>query len=109
MNTYLPYEEDLSQYKARKKKRRIEAWDAKGGFTIWDSTAPSDYKAKAITDVSLAQALGVEVGPEITSCRDKKRTARCSPQSDGAEWITKRNKTTNSKQVTGKTQTWANT
>lgn len=54
MNRRLQYEDDLSQYKARKKKQRLEAWDAKGGFTLWDTNAPPDYKAKAITDVSLA-------------------------------------------------------
>lgn len=52
------------------KRRRIkwERWEDKGGFNmLWSHQGKTQLKPKSITDITMADDLGVEVGPEITS------------------------------------------
>lgn len=86
--------------KITKKKKKYEAWDTNGGFSLRCRTKKDLTIAKTITDVSMARALGVEPSKEITS-RVKKRPATVSPLDTTGEWSLKRSKSCSPTQVTG--------
>ena len=77
------------QARITKKKRRLEEWDAKGGFTLWRKGS-SLFSAKAITDLSMAKLVGVEVDDGVMSKLHKKRSVTTGPPSPTATWSLKR-------------------
>ncbi|KMT12052.1 hypothetical protein BVRB_5g100110 [Beta vulgaris subsp. vulgaris] len=82
------------KFKAFKRKKRYEEWDAKGGFNIRVNVGKVRHIAKAITDLSMARTLGVEPGVSVTSTICKKRAATTSPLDPSGDWNLKRNKST---------------
>lgn len=64
---------DAAQIRSKKRKKRYEEWDAKGGFNIRTGSSASSVQAKALTDVSMAMDIGVEVSV-LNGVNDKKKT-----------------------------------
>lgn len=83
---------DGAEIRCFKRKKRYEEWDAKGGFNITRGEGTGRPAAKAITDLSMAQVLGVEPDASITSRLLKKRPATTSPMEPTGDWNLKRNK-----------------
>lgn len=81
---------DSSSPRKRGKWQRIEQWEAKGGFNIASPFASAGFRAKALTDLSMAQTMGVEPGEEIMSHISKKRSAATSALLPAGKWIFKR-------------------
>lgn len=55
------------QIKQKKRKKKYEEWDAKGGFNILVPATAKNSSAKIITYLSMARELGVKPGPQIMS------------------------------------------
>lgn len=69
----------------KKRKKRYEEWDAKGGFHIKSNPSSNLLSAKTITHVSMARVLEVEPG-----------NARTSPMETKGDCNLKRSKSTSS-------------
>lgn len=84
---------DESQARCKKRKKRYEEWDAKGGFDIRISSSASSFQAKALTDVSMAMDMGVEATVLGWVIEKKKCSAATSPSDLKGDWSLKRSKT----------------
>lgn len=85
---------DVAQTLLVRKRRRLEDWDAKGGFNLWHRDKKRAFSSKAISDADMANLLGVEVEDCITSRAPQKRAARASPPVSAERWSPKRSKLT---------------
>lgn len=81
------------QIRRKKRKKRYEEWDAKGGFTMRRFPLADASYAKALTDVSMARDMDVEVSFPSSSVDRKKRAAMVSPLDPTGDWSLKRSKT----------------
>ena len=90
----LPDDDNIEISRQKRRCRRLENREAKGAFNIWRPPPHIRFISKAITDTSLARALGVEPGETITSQLKKKRAAFSSPESASHTWFGKRTKAT---------------
>ena len=81
------------EIRRKKRKKRYEEWDAKGGFILRRAPLSEDIHAKALTDISMACEMGVEASVFPNSVDRKKRVATASPLDLKGDWSLKRSKT----------------
>lgn len=70
----------------------MERWEVKGAFNMRPSAPTYSFKGKALTNLSMAHHMCVEVGNEVNSLINKKRQATTSSLGP-SPWSQKRRKT----------------
>lgn len=61
-----------NQFCVKKRKKRYEDWDAKGGFNMRTNLVVDDTQSKALTNISMAHDMGVEATFVTGSLNGKK-------------------------------------
>lgn len=87
---------NVDQVKKKKRQKRYEEWDAKGGLSMRRYPSSDSFLAKAITDVSMAQALEVEPGVMSSNKGPRNRLSRTSPLDSTGIWSLKRSRSNSS-------------
>ena len=60
--SYFIFAGDEAQVRRKKRKKRYEEWDAKGGFSLRRPQSTGSYLTKTITDISMAEIFEVDPG-----------------------------------------------
>lgn len=94
VDSFFRFGGDDRQVKIKRQKRRMEEWDAKGGFNIPRGPNSSKVRSKTITDVEMELAFGVVPDEALAGNKGNKRRAITSASQDISKWIPKKNKTT---------------
>lgn len=94
VDSFFRFGGDERQVKIKRQKRRMEEWDAKGGFNILRGPNSSKVRSKTITDVEMELAFGVVPDEALAGNKGNKRRAITSASQDISKWIPKKNKTT---------------
>lgn len=79
LESFFRFGGDEFQARFKRQKKRMEDWDAKGGFNITCGVKGSQVRSKAITDMDMATAFGVVPEDSITTSKNSKRAAAVSP------------------------------
>ena len=100
LDSYLRLGDDDFQARSKRKKRRMEEWDAKGGFTIPRGPNDTPMRSKAITDEEMALTFGVTPDGNLLAHKGNKRMAGSSPQQRISKWFNKKIKDISTKPCT---------
>lgn len=92
LDSFFRYEGDEFQARFKRQKKRMEDWDAKGGFNILRDHNDMQVRSKAITDVEMATTFGVVPNDPLRPLQHGKRSAGASPTQHISLWNNKKNK-----------------
>ena len=92
LDSFFRFGNDEFEARMKRQKRRMEEWDAKGGFTIFTGEPEQQMRSKAITDVDMAMAFGVHQDTSLGGRQRGKRNAGASPQQQLSLWSQKKSK-----------------
>lgn len=79
LDSYFIFTGDTYQVKKKRRKKRYEEWDAKEGVNIKNNLASSKVHSKALTDITMAHDMGVELDFIDGVIDSKERNATTSP------------------------------
>lgn len=95
-NSFFMFIGNENQVRKKKRQKRYEEWDAKGGFIMRRNPSSDSFFAKTITDVSMAQVLEVEPESMGSDKGNRKQIARTSPLDSTGTWTLKRSRSNSS-------------
>lgn len=95
VDSWFVFAGDPQQVKKKKWLKKYKEWDVKGGFIVRSISPLPDY-SKALTDISMAEAMGVQPVFLSGTPAHKKRSATTSPLDPTGDWSLKRTKTSRS-------------
>ena len=96
VESYFIFAGDEDQVRRKKRKKRYEEWDAKGGFSLRRPQSTGSFLTKTITDISMAETFEVDPGGFASTRMSKKRIARTSPMESTGNWSLKRSRSNSS-------------
>lgn len=91
-DSFFKFDGDEFQARFIRQKKKLEDWDAKGGFNVVGRHKNDRVRSKAITDIEMATAFGVELDGFIRHSKSGKRLAAASPNQHISYWNQKKNK-----------------
>lgn len=92
LESFFQFGGDEFQARFKRQKKRLEDWDAKGGFNIVGSQTDDEVRSKAITDLDMATMFGVVPETSLFSPNPGKRVANASPSQHISHWTQKKSK-----------------